>query len=213
MHIEHGYPDKNNKMNQAETHESRMASLLELATRLGATDACVISTSDILVEDRLAEICKETRCESYGRSKSCPPHVAGPSMLREWIKTIDHAIVVRIDVPLEILLSEREDIMRLLHEIVASVELAAIRLGYVNSKAFAGGSCKQFFCASHAYCRVVAGEGECRNPQRARPSMSSYGVNVPEMMKTARWASGEDKSGEQIERGSTGTVSGLILIG
>jgi predicted metal-binding protein len=190
-----------------------MASLLELATHSGATDAKVISTVNILIEDRLADICKETRCESYGFSKSCPPYVAGPSMFREWIKTIDHAIVLKIDVPLEILLSEREDIMRLLHEIVASVELVAIRLGYANSKAFAGGSCKQFFCSSHAYCRVVAGKGECRNPQRARPSMSGYGVNVPEMLKTAGLTSDEDKSGSPKERTSTGTVSGLILIG
>jgi predicted metal-binding protein len=200
-------------MNQTETHESRMASLLELATCSGATDARVISTGDILIEDRLADICKETRCESYGRSKSCPPYVAGPSMFREWIKTIDHAIVLKIDVPLEMLLSEREDIMRLLHEIVATVELAAIRLGYANSKAFAGGSCKQFFCPSHADCRVVTGKGDCRNPQRARPSMSGFGVNVPEMMKTAGWTGDEDKSGSHKERSLTGTVSGLILIG
>jgi predicted metal-binding protein len=200
-------------MNRAETLNSNMASLLELATHSGATDAKVISTVNILIEDRLADICKETRCESYGFSKSCPPYVAGPSMFREWIKTIDHAIVLKIDVPLEILLSEREDIMRLLHEIVASVELVAIRLGYANSKAFAGGSCKQFFCSSHAYCRVVAGKGECRNPQRARPSMSGYGVNVPEMLKTAGLTSDEDKSGSPKERKSTGTVSGLILIG
>ena len=200
-------------MNQTTTHESKMASLLELATRSGATDARVISTSYILIEDRLADICKETCCESYGRSKSCPPHVAGPSMFREWIKMIDHAVVVKIDVPLEILLSEREDIMRLLHEIVASVELAAIRLGYDNSKAFAGGSCKQFFCSSHVDCRVVEGKGECRNPHCARPSMSGYGVNVPEMMKTAGWTPDEDKSSSHKERTSTGTVSGPILIG
>jgi len=200
-------------MNRAETLKSNLASLLELATNAGATDARVISTDNIFIEDRLADICKETRCESYGRSKSCPPYVAGPSMFREWIKTIDHAIVLKIDVPLEILLSEREDIMRLLHEIVASVELAAIRLGYSNSKAFAGGSCKQFFCSAHAYCRVVAGKGECRNPKRARPSMSGYGVNVPEMLKTAGLTSDEDKSGSHKNLASTGTVSGLILIG
>jgi predicted metal-binding protein len=200
-------------MNETETHNSNMASLLELATRLGATDAKVIATRDILIEDRLASICKETRCESYGLSKSCPPYVAGPSMFREWIKAIDHAIVLKIDVPLEILLSEREDIMRLLHEIVASVELAAIRLGYANSKAFAGGSCKQFFCASHVSCRVVEGKGGCRNPERARPSMSGYGVNVPEMLKTSGLTSYEDKSDPHKKHTSTGTVSGLILIG
>ncbi len=190
-----------------------MASLLELAARSGATDSRVISTGDLLIEDRLADICKETSCEGYGRSKSCPPHVAGPSKFREWIKTIDHAIVVKIDVPMEILLSEREDIMRLLHEIVASVELAAIQLGYARSKAFAGGSCKQFFCSAHTQCRVVTGKGECRHPQRARQSLSGYGVNVPEMMKTAGLAPDEDKGGSGKEHASTGTVSGLILIG
>lgn len=202
---------KRSEVNKTEGRETGMASLLELAIRSGATDARVISTRDILIDDRLAEICKETRCESYGRSMSCPPHVAGPAMFREWVRTMDHAIVLKIDVPMEILFSERDDIMRLLHEIVASVELAAIRLGYAGARAFAGGSCRQFFCASHAYCRVVEGKGECRNPRRARPSMSGYGVNVPEMMKTAGWISDGEKSGSQKE--STGTVSGLILIG
>jgi hypothetical protein len=43
--------------------------------------------------------------------------------------------------------------------------------------------------------------------------MSGYGVNVPEMLKTAGLTSAEDKSGSPKERTSTGTVSGLILIG
>jgi predicted metal-binding protein len=133
-------------------------------------------------------------------------------MFREWIKTIQHAIVVKIDVPMEILLSEREDIMRLLHEVVATVELAAKQLGYANSKAFAGGSCKQLFCPAHADCRAVIGKGECRNPHRARPSMSGFGVNVAELINTAGWTEDADKSGAH-ERTSTGTVSGLILIG
>ncbi len=192
--------------------QSKLESLLELAVSSGATDARVVSTRDIIVDDRLPDICRQTACEGYGRSKSCPPHVAGPSMFREWIKTIEHAIVVKIDVPMEILLSEREDIMRLLHEIVASVELAAKQLGYANSKAFAGGSCKQFFCSSHADCRVVSGEGDCRNPHLSRPSMSGFGVNVAELINTAGWTEDAKKSGAH-ERTSTGTVSGLILVG
>jgi len=86
-------------------------------------------------------------------------------------------------------------------------------MGYANSKVFAGGSYKQFFCSSHAYGRVLAGEGECRIPQFARPSMSGYGVNVSEMMKTAGWTSDEDKGGSHKEGTLTATVSGIILIG
>ncbi|HMK61893.1 MAG TPA: DUF2284 domain-containing protein [Dissulfurispiraceae bacterium] len=199
-------------LENTEIRDSRIKSLLELAASLGATDAKVVLTKDIVIDDRLPDICKQTACEGYGRSKSCPPHVAGPSIFREWIKTIEQAIVVKIDVPMEILLSEREDIMRLLHEIVASIELAAKQLGYANSKAFAGGSCKQLFCSAYADCRVVAERGDCRNPDLARPSMSGFGVNVGELINTAGWAEDAKKSGAH-ERTSTGTVSGLILIG
>jgi hypothetical protein len=37
--------------------------------------------------------------------------------------------------------NERKDVMRLLHQIVATVEQKAIELGFGKSKAFAGGSC------------------------------------------------------------------------
>jgi len=57
--------------------------LTRLACRLGASDAKVVSTADISVEDDLANLCREPQCENCGLSASCPPHVAGPSGFRE----------------------------------------------------------------------------------------------------------------------------------
>jgi len=117
-----------------------------LAFRSGASGAAAISASDISVEDDLAKLCRKPRCESYGLSTSCPPYVSGPSGFRELLKSFKHGIVIKIDVPLEILLSsERSDIMKLLHEIAAGIEQAAVKTGYPASKAFAGGSCKKSF--------------------------------------------------------------------
>jgi predicted metal-binding protein len=188
--------------------------LTELACRLGASNAEVISTSQISIEDDLAEVCKEPGCENYGVSASCPPHVVGPSGFRQLLKNFHKAVVFKIEVPSEILLSSgRREVFRALHEIAASIEHSAVDLGYENSTAFAGGSCKHLFCQDYTTCRVVGEGKECRNPHRARPSMSGFGINVSKLMQEAGWTMSrinQDRSGDEI---SMGTVCGFVLIG
>jgi len=187
--------------------------LTKLACSLGASDAAIISVSAISVEDNLAKLCQEPQCENYGLSASCPPHVAGPSGFRELKKKFQQAVVFKIDVPSEILLSsQRRDIFQLLHEIAADIEQAAIKMGYPNSKAFAGGSCKKLFCEDHIDCQVLADGGACRNPDRARPSMSGFGINVSKLLQAAGWQMDRitrDTDPDDVPRG---TVSGLILV-
>ena len=49
-----------------------------------------------------------------------------------------------IELPASVMFSdERKGVMQLLHQIVAAVEQKAIEMGFENSKAFAGGSCKE----------------------------------------------------------------------
>lgn len=187
---------------------------VQLARRLGASDAGVISSSDISVEDDLANLCREPQCKNFGLSPSCPPHVAGPSGFRKLQENLKHAIVMKIDVPTAILFSdERRDVMKLLHEIAAGVEQAAVRAGYSDSKAFAGGSCKEIFCRDHTSCRVVSDQGECRNPRHARPSMSGFGINVAKLMRVAGWPSEMHNRETDSNTESMTWVAGLIMIG
>jgi len=198
---------------QGDEINSKLKSLTQLACRLGASDAKVIFTIDIVVDDGLAKLCKEPRCENYGQSTSCPPYVQGPSKFRELLKNFHHAIVIKIDIPLEILLSnERRDIMKLLHEIGAEIERSAIQMGYPNSKAFVGGSCKQIFCKDYIDCRVLTEGKECRNPRDSRPSMSGFGINVSKLMQVAGWTMNRNISEDGQDTTSMSTVSGLILI-
>ena len=192
---------------------TKLKALIEYASKAGATAAAIISTADIVVEENLATMCQEPRCENYGLSKSCPPHVSGPSGFRKQLNNFTRAFVFKIDVPSEILLSnERYEIFQLLHEIAAGIEQSAVKMGFRNAQAYTGGSCKKIFCRDHAECAVLSGKGECRNPQYARPSMSGFGINVSRLMKTAGWtmsiaAHDNDPSGIKM-----GNVCGLVLI-
>jgi hypothetical protein len=76
-------------------------------------------------------------------------------------------------VPSEILYSgENRELFQLLHEIAAGIENSAVKMGFSDAQAYAGGSCKRIFCHDHPECRVISEKGSCRNPDYARPSMS-----------------------------------------
>lgn len=194
--------------------EPALKKLIRLARSLGASDAKVISSDDILIEDRLANLCSKSQCENYGLSPSCPPHVSGPSGFRELQKNAEYALVVRITVPSAALFSnQRSEIMRLLHEVTAGIEQAAVKAGYHNSQAFAGGSCKATFCNDKAACRVLSENAECRYPQSARPSMSGFGINVSELMKVCGWPADININAPENRTDSMAWVAGLVLIG
>lgn len=188
--------------------------LIDAASFAGATEVCILPSSSIVVEQRLAEICHQPRCENFGLSLSCPPHVGGPQHFLELQGKTRYAMAIRIDVPSEVLFSnERDEVMRLLHEIVATVEKQAVAMGYSHSKGFAGGSCKRFFCADHSDCRVISGGGECRNPGSARQSMSGFGINVGEMMAAAGWDDKKINAAAAPTETEMSWVAGLVMIG
>jgi predicted metal-binding protein len=188
--------------------------LAEAAAQLGASGASIIPSGDILTDNELAKICNGSQpCGSYGLAPSCPPHVSGPKGFRKWQEKSTYSIVVRIDVPSSAMFSgERREIMQLLHEIVSGVEKTASEMGYIGSKAFAGGSCKDLFCHDEMDCLVLSDKGECRYPQLARPSMSGFGINVAKLIKSAGWSGEKVAPEDAMDAESMSWVAGLIVI-
>lgn len=188
--------------------------LVDKALLFGASAATIIFSEQIQVKEALARLCGESQCENWGRSLSCPPHVGGPSAFRDWQKQCPYAVVIKIDLPAWMLFShERPQVMRLLHEIVAGVENEAVQMGFDQSKAFAGGSCKELFCDPYTDCRAISKEGKCRNPRLARPSMSGFGVSVADMMSTAGWSDQKAVSTLESDPEAMSWVAGLVLVG
>jgi predicted metal-binding protein len=85
-------------------------------------------------------------------------------------------------------------------------------MGYTSSKAFAAGSCKSTFCHDYPECQSLSG-GSCRHREYARPSMSGFGINVPDLMKKCAWSADfSDKEASLTEK-SMSWLAGLVLIG
>jgi predicted metal-binding protein len=189
----------------------KLNELVELAVSIGASAAQALPVSEVSADDQLAALCSETRCQNYGLSPTCPPHVEGPKWLREYLNGIDQAIFLKIDLPTEIMYSDqRREVGKLLHFIVIELEKAAIEMGLTKAMGFAGGSCKNLLCADKPHCNVLYGDGECRNPDRARPSLSGFGINVNRLMKAAGWSPTAPNSGA---KSGVSTRYGLVLVG
>lgn len=182
-------------------------SLIQTAISLGASEAVIIPSSMIVVDDDLAKLCNgNPACPNYGLSPSCPPHVQGPSAFRQWQNSSSFCVVIRMDFPpVGVMTPERRDLGRLLHEIVSGVEHKAVSLGYTNARSFAGGSCKNVFCYDFSFCRVLSENGPCRNPDTARPSMSGFGINVAKLMDSAKWKEPPDLK-------SMSWMAGIVLL-
>jgi predicted metal-binding protein len=186
--------------------------LLAFAESIGVTKAARIDPRLVQVETRLADYCHDPRCPHFGMSLSCPPHVQGPEAMRDLLKNCRHAVVLRIEIDGDSLNGEqRPEVMRLLHEMTASVELEALRLGFTRAYGFAGGSCKASFCHDHQDCIALSGI-PCRFPSKARPSMSGYGVNVSELMKACSWSTSLFASQPDNANPEPSWVAGLVLL-
>jgi len=190
-----------------------LAELVFQAVTLGAAEAAHVKAADIRVDEKFARFCREPGCPHFGQGASCPPSVEGPSAFRAWVRDCAYAIVIRLDVPVTILLSgQRHEIMALLHEVVSGVERSARVMGFNRSRAFAGGSCKELFCSTHPRCRLLCSNEGCRNPEKARPSMSGFGIDVGHLMILANWP--DKQLGKITEKDqSMSWVAGLVLVG
>ena len=195
----------------------RLAPVVErlagLALAMGASAAEPVSAAAIVVEDELAGFCLPPLCDGYGTSAKCPPHTSGPTGFRRLCKDYRCALVLKIEVPTEILLShQRQEIYYLLHQIAAEVEKSARATGLPRARAFAGGCCKQIFCYDHAACRVLSGGGTCRHEEVSRPSMSGYGINVTRLVAAAGWSMDRITRDTDPDAVPTGSVTALVLI-
>lgn len=188
-----------------------VAQVLAFAKGIGAARVKSVAPDKICVEEKLAALCHDPKCPFWGQSMSCPPYVTGPAGFRKLLASCRHAIVFRFEVQACSLQGEeRPQVMRLLHEMTAAIEIRAKELGFTEAAGFAGGSCKASFCADKPFCRVIEQQEECCYPDQARPSMSGYGVNVGSLMEAAGWPGDVFPSRDDQEQMSW--VGGLVLL-
>jgi len=183
------------------------------ALDLGASDAKSIATNEIPVEDEIIDLCQEPLCESYGQSIYCPPHVMKPQKLRELLTEYENAIIFKIEVAPEMLLSEeRFNEFRKIYEIAAKLTAFAIEAGFSKSKGFAAGSCKPVYCPEYQ-CQALIDGDTCRYPDKARPSMEAVGINVFKLVKDVGWEIHKITENSDPKSVPNGILAGMVLVG
>jgi len=194
--------------------KQQLEQLTQKAKRLGANASAIISSKEIQAKDNLAALCNgEYACPNYGLAASCPPNVEGPIEFRKWRAKSEYSITVKIELPTSVMFSdEQKGVMQLLHQIVAAIEQKAIEIGFEKSKAFAGGSCKELFCDDQEKCCVVAENKPCRHIEFARPSMSGFGIDVTQLMKSSGWSCQKADNANSSEKDAISWVAGLIML-
>ncbi|MHA2197078.1 MAG: DUF2284 domain-containing protein [Promethearchaeota archaeon] len=195
----------------------RLEEYREKAIELGASNAKIITTEEIPVDERVTLKCQVPRCFGYGVCAHCPPNALKPAELRNYLEKYKWAVFFIIDFPPEVLvrdkatIKERVAAYEKVFKIVSKVESAAFFDGYYLAFGFAAGSCRHVFCGLERNCIALEGQ-RCRFSLRARPSMEAVGIDVYKMVVQAGWDIYPFATNTAAAEVPKGTLAGLVII-
>ena len=164
------------------------------AVELRATDAKIITTDMVVIDERVRAKCTYPKCERYGTCANCPPYAMELEQTRKLVNHFRYAIFFKLELPTQIVAGkqtpEQAEQIRpfnnIRSEIVAKVESEAFYDGYYLAVGFGGGSCKFYFCPDED-CRALKMGQSCKFPLRARASMEGVGMDVYLMATKVGW--------------------------
>ncbi len=195
------------------TRDERMHELLTFARLLGVSDAKLVGIDRITVEDHFRHLCEEPRCPNYNTSINCPPHSMTPGRFRDHLKGFIHVLAFKFDMPMEAVQTpNRREASLLLHETTAAVENQAKSLGFERASGYSSGGCKKTFCFGHSDCAALQEGGQCRHPDKARPSLSGMGVNWHKLSKSLGWMIQKDETGDLNSNADSILMAGLVFL-
>ena len=164
---------------------------VKLAVDAGITNAAIISTDQIVIDERVRMKCRFPLCTEYGSCMNCPPNTGTLDEMRERLALYKYAIVLKLDVDPARIVGKAargdegvEDLIQL-SKIINSVESAAFYDGYYFATGFSSASCHFIWCRG-LECQAMAGKG-CRFNARAYTSMESVGIDVFRLISSLGW--------------------------
>lgn len=86
-----------------ETLKRDLENYRQKALKLGASDARIITTDMVVVDERVRAKCTYPKCEYYGTCTNCPPYSMEPEQTRKLVSRFQYAIFYKLNVPTEVL--------------------------------------------------------------------------------------------------------------
>lgn len=186
------------------------------AIELGATDAKVVTSEMVLIDERVSAKCVYPKCDFYGTNANCPPYTMNPDQTRRLVDNYHYGIFIKLEVPSKEIVGPQAKKSgarwrRKIHEIVSKIEAEAFYDGYYLATGFASGSCKSVFCPD-IECNALTLGQSCRKPLKARCSMEAVGMDVFALAANVGWEVypiGRSLPPSEVPHG---TRMGLVLI-
>jgi len=188
------------------------------AIELGASDAKVITTDMVILDERVRAKCMFPKCRRYGTNMNCPPYTPDLDQIQKIVENYEYAILFKLDVPSEDIAGPLARESRAYRpyslkraEIVAKLEAEAFHDGYHLALGFGGGSCKGYYCPD-VECDALKPGQACRAPLKARAAMEAVGMDVYTMATKVGWdiyPIGETTSPSEVP---CGLFLGIVLI-
>ena len=171
--------------------ENIVKMLKKSAKEKGANFAKLILTKDIFVEDYVKQKCQYGCCR-FARRFTCPPYAPTPDETRKILKNYKQGLLVEFTG-----MRNREE-QRDVHEIMYELEREAFLNGLYRAFAYTAGPCK--ICENCPAEKVENpnefSKKDCKNPEKARPSMEACGIDVYRTARKAGYKINVAKEGE-----------------
>lgn len=170
-----------------------LAKYREQAVKLGATDAKIIHTETVVVDERVLAKCTYPRCSSYGTNVNCPPYAMSLDQVRRLIKNFRYGILAHIKIPADKIAGQEayeKDLaapyQRKINEVIAEIEARAFYDGYYLAVGFGSGTCKAIFCPD-IECKAMTPGQSCPHRLKARASMEAVGIDYLNLASRVGW--------------------------
>ena len=155
------------------------------AMQLGATDAKVIRTEDVIIDERARAKCHFPTCSHYNTNLNCSPYTPAVDEVRTLLSRYRYAVLFKIDVASGSLEDFNRASRSVIMNAVWKLESEAFYDGHYLAVGFGGVGCKDIFCPTQE-CQALTGKG-CRHPFIARPNMHAMAIDVFATAARAGW--------------------------
>ena len=149
--------------------KKELGELINIAKKMGASDAKAIKPSEIVVRNWVRLKC-QYGCDGYGKILTCPPFSPTPERTMQVLKEYEWALLMKFEGAGgragDAVVYEKS-----LPNLVVKIERAIFLKGFYAAFGLAAGPCS--FCSGED-CNLE----QCRHPFEARPSMESCGIDV-----------------------------------
>jgi len=174
--------------------QEHLKAYCDYAKELGATDAKVIPSRDVIVDERVLMKCTYPKCPCYGTCLNCPPYAMPPEQTQRVVNKYQYGVFVLVKSPIDVMVGEvpvkspgvGNPYRRKLAEAVAKIEARAFYDGHHLALGFSGGTCKYLYCLNVECSGLVKGQA-CRNSMVARSSMEAVGMDAYRMAARVGW--------------------------